>query len=497
MHFMKIFHHLLQFSPTKRTQQAQLLTPDCLQVVYDSPTVTDQQFLPFDEAQSNIFKYRQQKSVNLGSWFVHEKWMSPSVYTCSAGQQASEIDIASGKYARDILEQHWDTWIVKSDMEYLVSIGINTIRLPIGYWSLSLGSDFLQDTPFEQVADVYVNSFSRVIRAVNWAADCGLGVIIDLHGGVGSQNGEQHSGISDHKVQLFNNKLYIRKTIQALQFLAQTFCSVTNIVGIEILNEPRDVPSLYDFYDKAIQAMREKCIDVIPYIHDGFNLDRANHYISKRKDFVVLDHHSYFLFTDQDKKKSVSTHTKDIQNDISKSLHDVTVPMIVGEWSCGLAPTSLNESAANASSKRKAFGTTQMKVYDENSAGWAFWAYKREDCDPGWCFETIVKNPKAWCMPFTFFPYDNSASSMKREEFSELSSTPAPADYNDGVRIARYFACHDRSQLGFLEYLDIYTRSKISQGVVKSNKAQDYKKGLLKGLRDEEKRLKKGWDLSC
>jgi hypothetical protein len=37
---------------------------------YDPPPVLSQTFPAFDKAKANIFRYRQQQSVNLGSWYV-------------------------------------------------------------------------------------------------------------------------------------------------------------------------------------------------------------------------------------------------------------------------------------------------------------------------------------------------------------------------------------------------------------------------------------------
>ena len=181
--------------------------------------------------------------------FVHEQWMTPSLFTCASGPKSAEIDIATGwgntTGARAVLEYHWDTFITQSDFEYLASIGINTVRLPIGYWNL--GPLYCQGTPFEPVADVYTNSWSRVVRAINWAGEAGIGVLVDLHGAPGSQNGQAHSGISDGQVNFFNNPTNQDATIRTLTFLGQQLAAVTNIVGIEILNEPNDDPSLPAF----------------------------------------------------------------------------------------------------------------------------------------------------------------------------------------------------------------------------------------------------------
>ena len=36
---------------------------------YNAPPLDDQVFLPFDQAKATVYRYRQQQSVNLGSWY--------------------------------------------------------------------------------------------------------------------------------------------------------------------------------------------------------------------------------------------------------------------------------------------------------------------------------------------------------------------------------------------------------------------------------------------
>ena len=61
------------------------------------------------------------------SRFVHESWMTPSVFDCAAGDGIGEIDIAHGwgsiDSARAVLERHWDTFITVSDFEWLSRTG--------------------------------------------------------------------------------------------------------------------------------------------------------------------------------------------------------------------------------------------------------------------------------------------------------------------------------------------------------------------------------------
>lgn len=48
------------------------LQGECDPEPYSAPPITDLEFPPFDSAKAAIFRYRQQQSVNLGSWWVTE-----------------------------------------------------------------------------------------------------------------------------------------------------------------------------------------------------------------------------------------------------------------------------------------------------------------------------------------------------------------------------------------------------------------------------------------
>lgn len=71
-------------------------------------------------------------------------------------------------------------------------------RIPVGYWSI----DLLPYEPYVQGA------FPYLIRAVNWARELGLKVLLDLHGAPGSQNGQDNSGLQGGSIYRFiNSKL--------------------------------------------------------------------------------------------------------------------------------------------------------------------------------------------------------------------------------------------------------------------------------------------------
>ena len=112
------------------------------------------------------------------------------------------------------------------------------------------------------------------------------------------------------------------------------------------------------------------------YIHDGFNIDQYSDFVANRTDFVVEDHHSYFVFTPQDDAEPAAQHTSDVEGGIGASFEAVSQKqrddLIIGEWSCALTDQSLQgEQDPNAA--RQAFCTGQDETYANTSAGWSFW----------------------------------------------------------------------------------------------------------------------------
>lgn len=364
------------------------------------------EFPSYNHTRASIIRYRKQVGVNGGAWFAQENWMTPSLFDCAKGGKASELDILQGygtsengiKSARARLEKHWDTWIQASDFEQMRAMGINTLRLPIGYWNLP-GKNFTKNTPFEPYADVYENSWKYIKRAIKYADDNDIGVLIDMHGAYGSQNGEPHSGVADGNVDFFND-YNENKMIQLLEWLMREVQDISNVSGIELLNEPHNNQRLWKWYNKAMDAMRKVSsrADQMPlYFHDAFNPSQGAEFAGKRNDFVVQDTHSYFVYTKQDQDMTAKKHTSQIKGPIEKSMSGMSKTargnMVVGEWSCALNPNSLR----NSNNKRKStsqFCRAQTDTYLNSTAGVMFWSWNMENCknNAGWCFKSSYNN---------------------------------------------------------------------------------------------------------
>ena len=69
--------------------------------------------------------------IFLGSWFVLEPWISSAPFRFAKAPAQSDLDVARGSKAKEVLENHWDSWIVEDDWKWIKERGINTVRIPV------------------------------------------------------------------------------------------------------------------------------------------------------------------------------------------------------------------------------------------------------------------------------------------------------------------------------------------------------------------------------
>jgi len=131
------------------------------------------------QSRALTFDYNNEKvrGVNLGGWLVLEPWITPSVFE-DAGEGAVDEWTLSQILGKDEalrrLSNHWNTFITADDFHQIAAAGLNHVRIPIGYWAAA---------PLD--GEPYVQGQLEVLdRAIGWARDAGLKVIVDLHGGM-------------------------------------------------------------------------------------------------------------------------------------------------------------------------------------------------------------------------------------------------------------------------------------------------------------------------
>lgn len=127
------------------------------------------------------------RGVNLGSQFIIEPWMTYDEFNAmGCGELQDETSCVSklGQETADtVFAKHWDTWTTQDDIARIADLGLNVVRIPVGFW---IREDLVH--PWEYFPR---GGLPYLDRLAGWAADAGLYVIIDLHGAPGSQAQDQ------------------------------------------------------------------------------------------------------------------------------------------------------------------------------------------------------------------------------------------------------------------------------------------------------------------
>lgn len=384
------------------------------------------------------------RGVNLGGWLVLEPYITPSLFSVwSEGEDDSNTPVDEYHYCQKLgkqtalsrLEAHWSSWYTEADFQQIKSLGLNAVRIPIGYWAF----DLLDNDPYVQGQVKYLD------QALEWCRNSGLYAWVDLHGAPGSQNGFDNSGLRDsYKFQEDANvqlTLSVLKTIGA-KYGGSDYEDV--VIGIELLNEPLgpilDMDALKTFYQDGYSEIRdndgEKSYNAI-IIHDAF--EQTAHYwdntmvVADGYWNVVVDHHHYQVFDQADLEKLIEDHVDTACK--WGSLHaDEAHWNVVGEWSSALTDcakwlngvghgarwsgnydncpyidsclsyTDLSGWSDEYKENVRKYTEAQLDAW-EQVGGWFFWCWKTESA-PEWDFQAL-NNAGLIPQPLTSRTYPN------------------------------------------------------------------------------------------
>ncbi|KAK3072468.1 hypothetical protein LTR53_006754 [Teratosphaeriaceae sp. CCFEE 6253] len=341
------------------------------------------------------------RGVNLGAWLVLEPWMTPDLFEGTEAVDQWTFDATDGAEAK--LQQHWSTYITEGDFKNMSSWGINSVRIPIGYWAYN---NF--GTPYIQGADAYLE------KAIGWARQYGMWVMVDCHGSPGSQNGAEHSGHSGAvSWQADDNLDY---SIDVLQKIAEKYGSMDYadvVMGIELVNEPKigdDANSLSTtqwWAEKAYHAVKAKTANPDLYIlhHDGFVGAQTwtevgaslNGNTSYDQAVFALDLHLYQNQDPTSKSLNLTGHIDKACAYVATDLllpPDTTLPVFIGEFSAQIdipGCTDGDWTQAQIDGTRQFF-EAQINAFEHSTRGWFIWSLKQGSDGGAWSMQGLMEN---------------------------------------------------------------------------------------------------------
>ncbi|EJT98284.1 glycoside hydrolase [Dacryopinax primogenitus] len=368
------------------------------------------------ENATTIYRFRKQRGVNLGSWFVLERWITESPFRQAAPPAQSDYDVARGSSAKQILEQHWDAWITSDDWKWMNERGINSVRIPIGFYHLcGLDQAVLDGTDFQPFCGTFEGAWRRIAQAIFTARQHGIGVLLDLHAAPGKQNGDAHSGQTGSV--RFYEEHNLSATLRALRLLVSYVKDIPNVVGVQLVNEPQNHARLPPWYSSTLGSLRSITPNLPLYIHDAWDTHQYAELAGSRNYWVIVDHHLYRCFTSDDSHKSGDEHAKSLRDPnqmtwFSEAANKCRGNLVVAEFSAALNPGSLHGDVGEQDRLRRVFTRAQLDLYERICGGWWFWTLKKE---AGWDAGWNLKNATTAAIMPEFYGMKRLAHGIQRD----------------------------------------------------------------------------------
>ncbi|KAK0315688.1 hypothetical protein LTR29_015683 [Friedmanniomyces endolithicus] len=271
------------------------------------------------------------------------------------------------------------------------------IRIPLGYWAV----DLLDYEPYVS------GQYTYLVRAVQWAKELGLNVMIDLHGAPGSQNGWEETGLVG-PIGFVDNSSNSDRSLNVLRNLTAEFTQAMYggaVTNIELLNEPIFAnAALRTFYTAGADVVgpaNSSGINVT--IHDAFynpptwaNYDPHNANAQTPGKFLTLDTHQFWAFPPLDKLPEAQILQRICDFAAALKLNNTGIPpTLVGEWSLstGITANSSSNTEQDQTKRtwfRKLF-EAQNAAYSPQKAGqpsigWYFWSWQTEYDIDAWSY---------------------------------------------------------------------------------------------------------------
>jgi len=342
------------------------------------------------------------RGVNLGSLFVFEPvWGETEWSNMGCGSYASEFDCVNGlgqSAANSAFQGHWNSWVTQDDISLMTSYGLNTIRIPVGYWMEE--SIVYSSEHFPQGGIKYLE------QVCGWASDAGMYIIIDMHGAPYAQvPSNADTGQYASTAGFYVDYNYDRATtfLNYLANLIHTNNNFRNVGMIGIVNEPlQDTSTTPDllsyYYPNAYSAIRsaESALGVSAnnYLHiqamnEIWGSGDPTSYLSNTY-FLAYEDHRYVKW-DTSVTVSQSAYLHDACTNNRNS--DNENPTIVTEF-CLSPPDDVQYTSGWDPSTQQSFYANwfaaQINKYEADTLGWIFWTWKTQLGDYRWSYQDAV-----------------------------------------------------------------------------------------------------------
>jgi aryl-phospho-beta-D-glucosidase BglC (GH1 family) len=300
------------------------------------------------------------KGLNLGGWFIMEKWMCPldSGSLPDTYSAITNLDSRFGVATEQALIHAYQTnWITTADLDNIANAGCNCVRMPVwwgNFYSITnTASSGWRSDAFAVLDWLVTNCTSR-----------GIYVIIDLHGVVGGQSASDSTGWANQN-QYWTSNIDRSQTAYMWAQIAAHYNGNSTVAGYDLINEPSGTSSVADVWSAytnlytTIRAVDASHIIIMEGTFGNWNWNMLPNPSVYGWTNIVYQMHEY---------QWGATNAATIEAGADKQVADFQahlawqVPDYVGEW---------NDLGYGA-----ACYDYSINVFNKAGVSWSLWAYK-------------------------------------------------------------------------------------------------------------------------
>ncbi|CAA3002070.1 probable glucan 1,3-beta-glucosidase A [Olea europaea subsp. europaea] len=314
----------------------------------------------------------------------------PSVFLMTIGTRLQgdyQLTNGYGPFkAPQIMKEHYNTYIVENDFEFISKNGLDAVRIPVGWW---IASDPTPPKPYVG------GSLIALDNAFQWARKYGIKVILDLHAAPGSQNGFEHSSSRDGFVEWGQTDDSIKETVDVIDFLTARYAKNPRLFAVQLINEPLasgvSLETVTKFYRAGYDAVRKHSQTAYVVLADRLGSGNVKELFPLASELSkpVVDVHYYNLFSSIFDNLTVEQNIEYVYNNRTRELNDILTandaPLIlIGEW---VAEWQVRDATKEDYQR---YADAQLKVFGRATFGWAYWTLK--NVNRHWSMEWMINN---------------------------------------------------------------------------------------------------------
>ena len=335
----------------------------------------------------------QLRGLNLGGWFIMEKWMCP-LDSGSLPDTYSAITNLDSRFGvateQSLIHTYQTNWITTGDLNNITNAGFNCVRMPV-WWG-----NFYSITN-TTASGWRPDAFAVLDWLVTNCASRGIYVVIDMHGVVGGQSTSDDTGWENQN-QYWTSSTDQSETAYMWTQIATHYNGNSAVAGYDLINEPDGAPSTaavwvaYTNLYTTVQTADPSHIIILEGTFGNWDWDMLPNPSVYGWTNIVYSMHEYQYGGSVSQIEAGSDNqVTDFENHLSWN-----VPDYIGEWN------DMGQDAA----------CYDYSINDYNNAGisWTMWAYKATD--------GLIPDGWGWYDP-TYWP---TTPNLETDSASTISS---------------------------------------------------------------------------